>query len=81
MYFTLFDALLGVVFDVGNLGFTIIIYLNEYCLFSIDSNYISFIIAILIMKGDLWSIIHYMYSFAVRCCYHLQSILSRYLNM
>lgn len=84
MYLTILNNLLELVLDIGSRGFTFILYVNSFCVASIDSSYREIailIIAIMILKGELlWSIIRYMSSFVVRCCSHLQSILSHYLN-
>ena len=69
MYLTILNNLLELVLDIGSRGFTFILYMNKFCVVSIDSSYrevVILIIAILILKGELWkSITRFIHSLSV----------------
>lgn len=69
MYLTLLNNLLELILDIGSRGFTFILYINKFCIVSVDSSYREIVIiaiAILIMKGELCkSISHFIRSLFV----------------
>lgn len=69
MYLTILNNLLELVLDIGSRGFTFILYMNGFCVVSIDTSYREIVIiaiAILILKGELWkSISRFIHSLSV----------------